>query len=741
MKALRLVSILILLFSLSIFTALYATIYYSQGNLAPNLVASWNSQRNGSGSAPANFTSGDTFAIQNTHNMVSTATWAISGGTSSKLHIETGGILQADRSITLALTTTFQMDAGSKYIQNVSMGMNSTIFRGIEVFDPTSTIEIQVHPSGTSEPTSPGYGNLTINIPTGTSLGWAGDLTAVQGNLTILETGTGTTRHALTAGTDINVNIGGNFIVSGGNFWFSSGTGTVNMTVGGNVSLSGSSTVLNLANSSGAGTLNIVGNFTMTGGTLSEEGNSSGTINFAGTTAQLISISGSPTISNTVNFAVNNNAIAEFETATTVLSGSIGTFMANSGSTLIIKHADGITSTGAVGCIQTTGTRTFSTAANYIYQGSAAQVTGSGLPATVNNLTINNASGVTLTGSITVNGVLTQTTGVITGSQNPDGYTSASLNRINIAESGANMTSFSLVTSVVPANYPARIARQWVITQSGASLNKTITFYWDAADDYNYTWGSNIPAVWKGITQYTTTLGNYDVTSPIRWVRVSNIPVTSTKDTYKIGRLDDGTLPVELSSFTAIATAQMFVNLQWTTESETNNLGFNVFRSYDSNIANAIRVNYQIIGGTNTSTTQNYSFVDNAVEPETTYYYWLQMLDLDGTSHFSTFISVTTDIPSTPVVQATILGNAYPNPFNLSTSTSIEMDVKTGETATLTIFNLLGQTVKTYIRQAGSHKITWNARNENGVACGSGIYFYKLSSPSVNITKKMMIVK
>jgi len=227
---------------------------------------------------------------------------------------------------------------------------------------------------------------------------------------------------------------------------------------------------------------------------------------------------------------------------------------------------------------------------------------------------------------------------------------------------------------------------------------------------------------------------------------IGPIPAYTAKDAgvFEIILGTDLDLPVELSSFAAVATAQMFVNLAWTTESETNSLGFNVLRSEDNNINNAIRVNYQIIGGTNTSTTQNYTYVDNTVEPQTTYYYWLEMVNNDLSSTFSNYVMVTTN-PTTPVVptaNATVLRSAYPNPFRLSTSTTIAFDVKTGETASLTIYNVLGQVVKTYSLQAGPNQlITWNGRDDKGAVCGSGIYFYKLSSTSSNTTKKMVIVK
>jgi len=49
--------------------------------------------------------------------------------------------------------------------------------------------------------------------------------------------------------------------------------------------------------------------------------------------------------------------------------------------------------------------------------------------------------------------------------------------------------------------------------------------------------------------------------------------------------------------------------------------------------------------------------------------------------------------------------------------------------------------VKAYNVTPGSHTITWNGTDSNGNACSSGIYLYKLSTPSANATKKMVIIK
>ena len=83
-----------------------------------------------------------------------------------------------------------------------------------------------------------------------------------------------------------------------------------------------------------------------------------------------------------------------------IISGA-GTFTLGAGSILGICSPQGITASGATGSVQVTGTRSFSTAANYGYNTNAA-VTGNGLPATVASLAINTAGNVTLSNPVAV---------------------------------------------------------------------------------------------------------------------------------------------------------------------------------------------------------------------------------------------------------------------------------------------------------------------------------------------------
>jgi hypothetical protein len=99
--------------------------------------------------------------------------------------------------------------------------------------------------------------------------------------------------------------------------------------------------------------------------------------------------------------------------------GGSGSFVLAAGATLSICDAQGITASGSTGAVQLTGSRSFSPEASYVYNGSQAQVTGNGLPATVRNLTLSNAAGLTLSQPLALNQVLTLTNGVLTTGGQP----------------------------------------------------------------------------------------------------------------------------------------------------------------------------------------------------------------------------------------------------------------------------------------------------------------------------------
>lgn len=88
------------------------------------------------------------------------------------------------------------------------------------------------------------------------------------------------------------------------------------------------------------------------------------------------------------------------------------------------------------------------------------------------------------------------------------------------------------------------------------------------------------------------------------------------------------------------------------------------------------------------------------------------------------------------------LFNNYPNPFN--PSTTIRYEIKYATFATLVIYNLLGQKIRTLVHQAvpgGIYDILWNGCSDSGVPVASGVYFYRIQAGTLVETKKMLLLR
>jgi hypothetical protein len=307
------------------------------------------------------------------------------------------------------------------------------------------------------------FGNFTWNCASqGAIISLSSQLTSVNGNMTVNSTGSPTSYPLLlgTTGT-ADLTVGGNFVQTGGTFGIVGGTGNRKMTVNGNCSLNGgtfymspyagnstlevlgtltSAATLNFAywvsntavinakgnclitggtvtmsSTAGVGTLNVSGDFSHTGGTITESSTGSGSIVFNGASPQTYTSGGTGTISGTINFTVNSGSFLQMASEGTVVTGD-GTFTVQSGATLGIRSGYGITvsGSGATGGNIQTLSRVYSSGAKYVYNGTAAQVTGDGLTQnTPADVTINNSAGVTLSAATTTSGLLTMTNGTL----------------------------------------------------------------------------------------------------------------------------------------------------------------------------------------------------------------------------------------------------------------------------------------------------------------------------------------
>ena len=366
-----------------------ATTYYSQGSGDPNTLSNWDTNTNGGGSAPSGFsTSSDVFVIQSGHTMTTTGTWSLSGS-NMKLQIENGGILQANHTVDLTPSSTFQIDNSGTYNHNFS---GNEIFDGTESFNATSTVEIQTRPSSTLDQ-GIAFGNLTFNFTSGGSLrvdNTDNETFTVNGNLSIQNTGGSSNelRFASGSGDNVTVAIAGNLSMTGGRLDFFSASGGTNgiIQVGGNLSLTGGTW-------DNAGSDNLEFQFT---------GGSSSDVTFELSNGVTITGSSIDDCDWTVASGKNLTLLSDLEvgagevctingrlncsTFTVTDGGTSSTFTLAAAGTLGIGSADGIESSGTGGNIET-DTRNYNVAATYVYNGTLAQITGNGLYDETNALT------------------------------------------------------------------------------------------------------------------------------------------------------------------------------------------------------------------------------------------------------------------------------------------------------------------------------------------------------------------
>jgi len=377
------------------------TNYYSKSTGNLNIVTNWGQNTDGSGLAPVNFISANqVFNIRNNATPTIAANWTVSGA-GSKVIIGDGTnpcvftvpdprVFTATTDISNNGTLRITSGAGTPYSGTLTVNSGGTYEHAIDggtiptaTWNASSNCKITgvtiTEPGGLSQ----SFGNFTWNCTGQTGL----DLNinplsvsfggAVKGDFTLASTGTGSIR--LSNITSRVLDISGDFNISGG--------------------------IFDLATNSGSGTVNVGGNFNMTGGTITESGSIFGIFVFdnGGTTQNFRRTAG--TISNNIGFTVNSNVTIDFGTNDYANGG--GTFTLSNGATLQTANT-----TGVNGSIQFT-LRSLSTSANYTFDGTATQVTGTYLPAIVNNFRVNNVNGLTLTNTVTTAGTLYMNSGNI----------------------------------------------------------------------------------------------------------------------------------------------------------------------------------------------------------------------------------------------------------------------------------------------------------------------------------------
>src|SRR5258706_505051 len=396
--------------------------YFSQGNLVMNNLSSWNSQRNGSGSAPASFAAGNDFYVQNGHNMTTAADFAI-----PNLYVESGGYVTATNLLTMTnfriysygifeqiavapnanFISNFWIDDSGTWIHN-----NTGWLPGINRYFTAKSIQWFKQVGGGTFPVNTAWGNVIMDIATnGNFVINAGSIITVQGNWEWRKTGANNWLGIAASNTPIT--IGGDLIFSGGKLrgaydTTAAGNQPVNIiiNVGGNLIMSGGTLEDYVRGNitSSSSTLNLKGNIEITGGTWNYVRATSGLsqINIMNgiLSATWKQTGGNITLSNTniknsppgKTLTLIGNKIGNISTGRTLtietgaklMTGNYpvtgtGIFAMQDNSTLGMGSIYGINSNlaSATDNFQTSGVRNYHSGGNYIYyEDKTPQITG-----------------------------------------------------------------------------------------------------------------------------------------------------------------------------------------------------------------------------------------------------------------------------------------------------------------------------------------------------------------------------
>ena len=187
-------------------------------------------------------------------------------------------------------------------------------------------------------------------------------------------------------------------------------------------------------------------------------------------------------------------------------------------------------------------------------------------------------------------------------------------------------------------------------------------------------------------------------------------------------------LPIELLYLQAYPVDNKYIKVDWATETEINNSGFQIQRSTDG-------VNFTTIGwedgAGNSSTLLTYDYPDHEVVPNQLYYYRLNQIDFDGTSELTYIVTAMITEASTFTISEFI-----PNPSE--NDSRIEVVTSKDKELNISVYNTLGQIVMWKDQQviAGTNTIDFNFN-----LLADGTYYTIIKADNEFYNRKLVLTK
>jgi hypothetical protein len=218
---------------------------------------------------------------------------------------------------------------------------------------------------------------------------------------------------------------------------------------------------------------------------------------------------------------------------------------------------------------------------------------------------------------------------------------------------------------------------------------------------------------------------------------VGFVQYDETREVQQVATLSQVT-PIELVSFSG-RTTKDGVLLSWMTATEKENAGFRIYRVVNGETE--LLTPTMIPGAGTSAVPHQYGYVDEAVEPGTTYLYKLSDISLSGVERFHAPVSVT--VPHTWGAPSVLhLEPVRPCPavgeVTLSLSLPMDGDVK------LSIYDVAGRVVRTVPAmpgQAGIYTTTWDLTDNQGHRVSPGLYVVKVAAGDEEVSGRIVVAQ
>jgi hypothetical protein len=194
---------------------------------------------------------------------------------------------------------------------------------------------------------------------------------------------------------------------------------------------------------------------------------------------------------------------------------------------------------------------------------------------------------------------------------------------------------------------------------------------------------------------------------------------------------DGSPLPVELASFDARSDGEE-IHLSWQTVSETDNARFEVQRTKEGH--RQWHTVGRVEGAGTITESRSYQFVDQNLPYADRFRYRLKQVDVDGTVHYSTPVSVRLG------VMELTLKPLSPNPVRQQVTVRYALpESEDRQEVRLHLYDTLGRTVRTL--EYGTARVGRQQQQVDVSGLPSGTYFLRLSTETADRTRKLTIVQ